>query len=400
MDTVAAVAAAGVGPSRPGELLGTSRASSRAARKKPAPKDATMKTTLVAFAALTTAPLLTAQETRPQEPKPGAQVPNPRTKAHEALALLAGDWQTSCRIEAVPGVPGMETAVESTGTERIELVCNGLWAKATFAGVHAGEACEGVWLLGYDPFAKGYKLVFVSSQEDGAMEMDATFDDATRTWTFTGTTAQGTMRSVFVHKDANTSVETCYMTPPGGKEIQCAAITRVRSKAAEPRDALAKVAKIAPKPASPELARLTEGTGTWDATVTMAMPGQAATTEKATETVASICNGKWTWSDFRGSMLGMPFEGHALVGYDATKQRYVGVWIDSCSATHSITTGTFDEAAKAVVMRGSCLCPEGKPMRIEQTCAQTDANTRTCDMTFQGEHGTQTMKVAYRRAKS
>jgi hypothetical protein len=355
-----------------------------------------MKTTIVLFTALAASSFLPAQD-----PKAPPQMPNPKVKEHEALKTLTGDWQCTCKMNAMPGVAGRETASETTATEKSELVCNGLWVKSTVDGTYQGKPFQGVWLVGYDPTAKGYKSIWISSLDEAPSVDDATFDEKTRTWTFIGANKHGKTRSVYTMKDADNAVETCYLVPPGGKETETMVITRTRSKGAAPADALAKVAKEAPKTLPKELTLLADTTGKWDALVTSTMPGQTApTTEKGTETVTSICNGKWTWSDFRGVMMGQPFEGHGLMGWDPEKKQYVGFWIDSCSPTHAMTTGTYDEQKKAITSTGSCLCPEGKNVAIEQTWTQPDANTRNVEMAFRDAEGTHRMKIAYTRAKS
>lgn len=45
-----------------------------------------------------------------QEQAPAA--PNPKTPQHERLAVFVGAWRTETKVEAVPGVEGMEKAAE------------------------------------------------------------------------------------------------------------------------------------------------------------------------------------------------------------------------------------------------------------------------------------------------
>ena len=111
----------------------------------------------------------------------------------------------------------------------------------------------------------------------------------------------------------------------------------------------------------------------------------------------STCNGRWTWSDFTGQMMGKPFEGHGLTGYDPDKKEYVSFWIDSCGPTYAMTRGTFDEGTSAFRMSGTCLCPAGERMKIEQTHAQPDANNRNLKMSFEQAQGTHEMAIAYKR---
>ena len=106
-------------------------------------------------------------------------------------------------------------------------------------------------------------------------------------------------------------------------------ITRKHPEANSPVDAAAM--KIsAPTKEHQELMRTV---GLWDATIRMKMaPDAPWEEEKCTERVTAICGGKWFWSDFEGHMMGMPFEGHSLVGFDTAKSKYVSYWFDSIGA--------------------------------------------------------------------
>ena len=119
---------------------------------------------------------------RAQDAPADAGMPNPRHEQHDALRQLAGNWQLAIHCEPMPGVPGMEEATDSTGTERAELICDGLWVKSTMRGTQAGEPFEGLWLVGYDPNAKRYTGVWASSHEEdgGFFKMDGHYDPATR----------------------------------------------------------------------------------------------------------------------------------------------------------------------------------------------------------------------------
>jgi hypothetical protein len=151
--------------------------------------------------------------------------------------------------------------------------------------------------------------------------------------------------------------------------------------------------------ATKEMAPLTQHLGTWTGKVTMTMPGQPASEETCTETVAKICSGKWTWSDVKGQMMGQPFEGHAITGYDTTSKQYVAFWVDSCGQPPMRTSGTYDETKKQFTFTGPCFDDQGKPATVKQMCSQSDANTRTFTMIMDCPQGKSEMKIAYTRVK-
>ena len=133
-----------------------------------------------------------------------------------------------------------------------------------------------------------------------------------------------------------------------GKEMQCVEIVRTKTKSAVPAASTGEA-----KAPSDAHARLLEGVGDWDAMVKSVIPGMPASESKCNERVRAICGGRWTWSDFSGEMMGMPFEGHALCGYEPASGKYVSYWIDSMSATHMRTTGSYDEKTRSGPSRAS-----------------------------------------------
>jgi hypothetical protein len=328
--------------------------------------------------------------------KPAQAMPEPKQKEHDALKALVGSWEIVMKTEGVPGVPGMEKPTESKGIERAELVCNGLWLKSVIDSTWQGEPFQGIWLAGYDPSAKKYKSLWVSSDEAecGLAAMDGTFDEKTRTWAWSGDTPHGPMRSTIVFKDGDNSVESCFMKTPDGKELKCMEITRKRTKAPAAVEASA---KALPKVAK-EIELLHKDIGEWDATVlAAAAPGQQPTAESAVERVSAACLGRWLWSDFKGQFMGAPFEGHALMGYDTNQKKYVSIWIDSMSAAAAQTLGTFDAAKKAYTFNGSSVDPTGKPMTINEVVTWKDDNTRVLKMEFKCDDQVSNMEITYKR---
>jgi hypothetical protein len=346
------------------------------------------------LAACLAASLVTAQD----DAKGGAPaMPNPKHPEHATLLPLCGDWEFTMKMAGMPGVPGMEKAAEATGREHTETICNGLWLKSSIQSTWQGQPFEGVWLAGYDPFGKHYTSYWFSSdeKETAIAKMDGSYDDKTKTWTWRGKSPAGEMRSVFVFK-GDSSVETAFVKGPDGKETQVMEFVRKRMKAPAAGTASDASARPAPK-LGKEHQALQQDVGTWTAVVKSTMPGAPATEERATETVLSTCNGRWTWSNFQGRMMGQPFEGHAICGYDPQQQKYLCLWIDSMSPTAAETSGTHDEKKGVLTLTGECLCPEGKPMKMAQTLTRQGADKRVAMMTFTTAGQTSTMEITYQR---
>ena len=81
----------------------------------------------------------------------------------------------------------------------------------------------------------------------------------------------------------------------------------------------------------PEHEMLKKDVGTWDATVEMFMaPGAPPAVSKGTETVTML-GGFWQVGEFKSEMIGQPFEGQGITGYDPAKKKFVGTWVDTMS---------------------------------------------------------------------
>jgi hypothetical protein len=352
-----------------------------------------MKHITIVCAALLAAPFLIAQEAQEGGAAGAPPMGNPKTAAHEPLATLVGTWTISGRMEAMPGVPGMEQPATWTGTEHAALCCNGLWLKCLADGKCGDQVMQSLWLTGYDPKAAKYRGIWVGNNDDPYLECEGSYDAATKTWTYDGASPQGAFRSVMVADRDGHTVETCYLLGEDGKQTEFMRIERTRTGAAAPVDASAAM----PKPTAEQIALLAASVGDWDVVTTVPAPGQGDVEDTGTERVRPICGGKWFWSDFDGRMMGRPFEGHSLMGYDPTRQKYVGVWLDSMSPTHALTWGTYDAGKKQWSFAGECIDMAGNTAQIDETYRHTDADTRDLEIAFTSKAGTQTMRMHYTR---
>lgn len=81
--------------------------------------------------------------------------------------------------------------------------------------------------------------------------------------------------------------------------------------------------------------------GDWDVAVTYwTAPGAPPAKSTATFEAASRLGGRYVMMDFNGFMMGQPFAGIWLVGFDNLEQKYNSLWIDNTSTNFFITKGT------------------------------------------------------------
>ncbi|MBR90916.1 MAG: hypothetical protein CMO66_06580 [Verrucomicrobiales bacterium] len=85
--------------------------------------------------------------------------------------------------------------------------------------------------------------------------------------------------------------------------------------------------------------------GTWDVESKMYMiPGQVM---KGTyvEVARIQPGGFWLISNIEGKVMGMPFHGHTVLGYEARKKQYTGIWVDSFASILVTSTGHCEKTA-------------------------------------------------------
>ncbi|QDT10380.1 DUF1579 domain-containing protein [Planctomycetes bacterium K23_9] len=153
-----------------------------------------------------------------------------------------------------------------------------------------------------------------------------------------------------------------------------------------------------PKP-GPEFDVLKADVGVWDVTIkTWAGPGQP-TISKGKETNRML-GGFWLLADFQGSMMGADFQGHGMYSYDAAKNRYVGTWVDSMSASKMEIVGTYNADKKTMTYEGMAPGMDGKPAKHVLKTVYSDDGTHVFKMHVHTEAGAvKVFEMSYARAE-
>jgi hypothetical protein len=152
-----------------------------------------------------------------------------------------------------------------------------------------------------------------------------------------------------------------------------------------------------PKP-GPEHAELKKLEGTWDAVMKMAaVPAPM----KGVATYKMECDGMWLVSDFKMDDPAMKFQGKGLDGYDQTKKKFVGLWVDSMSTAPMLMEGTYNPATKTTTMTGEGPGQDGKPQKFKVTTRHTDDDHMAFQMYMVGADGKETpaFSIDYSRRK-
>ncbi|MGB5287812.1 MAG: DUF1579 domain-containing protein [Ignavibacteriaceae bacterium] len=91
--------------------------------------------------------------------------------------------------------------------------------------------------------------------------------------------------------------------------------------------------------------------------------------------VEMILGGRYMKSTHTGTMMGMPFEGINLQGYDNATGEFTAIWIDNMGTGISVSKGKYDEATKSINFEGSMLDPMTKEdMSFRQVVKTIDDN--------------------------
>jgi hypothetical protein len=123
--------------------------------------------------------------------------------------------------------------------------------------------------------------------------------------------------------------------------------------------------------------------GTWSGETTMwEYDGAAPQKSSGTAVNSMILGGKYQLSKHSGNMMGMPFEGQALMAYDNATKQFSSVWADTWSTGIMTMTGTWDDASKTMTLTGSSpdINRPGKMCHMKETFKVIDDKTQHMEM--------------------
>lgn len=146
--------------------------------------------------------------------------------------------------------------------------------------------------------------------------------------------------------------------------------------------------------------QMAKAAGDWTFTSKMWMdPSQEPMTSTGTAKFETIYGGRYLQSKVSGSMMGMPFEGTSVTGYNNATKKYFNTWIDNMGTGIMFTEGTMDASGK-IVLTGSMFDPmSGKNCTMKETWKVDGDNKMTMEMYSTLEGGTEKkdMEIVYTR---
>lgn len=138
--------------------------------------------------------------------------------------------------------------------------------------------------------------------------------------------------------------------------------------------------------------------GTYDAQVkSWQAPGTDAVVEKGTATRTMVLGGRVMVEDFSSTMMGQPFMGHGMHGYDNVTGKHWSTWNDNMSTGVMVSEGSCD-AKMACTFTGSWVEPIKKQtVTARMTTRWTSPTTEVFEMYTPGPDGKEfrMMEITY-----
>lgn len=126
----------------------------------------------------------------------------------------------------------------------------------------------------------------------------------------------------------------------------------------------------------PEHAMLKSLVGKWKvSTQSWESEGSKPEVTTGTSTFKSIMGGRFVQQDFKGKMMGMPYSGTGMLGFNNVSKKFESSWYDSMSTAAMNFEGTFDSSTQTLSEAGEFDCPLRKgpqKMRSEMKIVDKD----------------------------
>jgi hypothetical protein len=98
--------------------------------------------------------------------------------------------------------------------------------------------------------------------------------------------------------------------------------------------------------------------GNWKAEVQCwCEPDGPPNVNQGTSKAGWILNGHFLEAEFHGEMMGKPFTGRTLMGYDNTKQTFNTVWVSDMQTSILTSEGKGENGNKVITLAGTSNCP-------------------------------------------
>ena len=141
--------------------------------------------------------------------------------------------------------------------------------------------------------------------------------------------------------------------------------------------------------------------GNWKAEVKCwGEPGGSPNVSQGTAKANWTLNGHFLESEFHGEMMGKPFNGQSLMGYDNIKQTFNTVWVSDMQTSIFTSEGKGENGNKVITLEGKSSCPatgrKDLPMKTVFRVLSPDKYVFEMFDVSRGENA-KTMEITYTR---
>jgi hypothetical protein len=149
---------------------------------------------------------------------------------HDLLAKSVGEWKTEIKSWMDPNMPPTVTEGKSV----CESILGGRFFHSKETANFMGMPFEGSAITGYDNATKKFFNVWVDNMGTGVLNTEGSYDEATKSLTYTGTgmsfTGEYKVRETLKYIDDDTSMFEMYMEESGKPEMKMMEIKYTRIK--------------------------------------------------------------------------------------------------------------------------------------------------------------------------
>lgn len=145
----------------------------------------------------------------------------------------------------------------------------------------------------------------------------------------------------------------------------------------------------------------TDLVGKWDTHVTSWLaPGSEPMTSTGTCEYEMILGGRYLLQTMHGSMMGMPFEGMGLSGYDNIAKKHTAMWVDNMSTQILYSEGECKDNCTYEEQRTSMREPGGAEVPMRMVTRIIDKNKHVFEYYVIGPDGSEfkSMEIVYTRS--
>ena len=128
-------------------------------------------------------------------------------------------------------------------------------------------------------------------------------------------------------------------------------------------------------------------------------PGKPPMESIGSAEMKMLLDGRFLQQELTGDMMGKPYSGIGISGYDNLRKKYVSIWMDSMGTGIFSMEGTASDDGKTITLKGQHAELGGGQMTHRALWKILDSNTQTFEMYGAHSHGKEMkmLEITYTR---